>query len=110
MATAEAMAALELALADPGLVERVLCEGRLRDFVRQGWAVLEPGTPHVHGRVVDAVCEHLGLGVEPYCDRQIEDQRAGGFVDKGAAAGGDHLGRSGQQPLYDPTARSSSWD
>jgi predicted phage terminase large subunit-like protein len=32
---------------------------RLREFVRQAWPILEPGTPYVHGWHIDAICEHL---------------------------------------------------
>jgi predicted phage terminase large subunit-like protein len=32
---------------------------RLRDFVLQAWAVLEPSTPFVHGWHIDAIIEHL---------------------------------------------------
>jgi hypothetical protein len=44
---------------DPSHVERLLCASSLREFVRQGWPVLEPGTPYLHGRVIEAICEHL---------------------------------------------------
>ena len=53
---AEALAA---AVRDPAQVERLLCTTSLREFVRQGWPVLEPGTPYLHGRVIEAICEHL---------------------------------------------------
>ena len=51
--------ALAAAVRDPAQVERLLCAASLREFVRQGWPVLEPGTPYLHGRVIDAICEHL---------------------------------------------------
>ena len=40
-------------------VERRLCEARLSEFVRAAWGQLEPGAQYVHGRVIEAVCEHL---------------------------------------------------
>src|SRR4051794_41869669 len=40
-------------------LERDACAGSLATFVRRGWLVLEPGTPYVHGRVIDIICEHL---------------------------------------------------
>src|SRR2546425_13332130 len=35
-----------------------------REFVAQGWHVLEPGTPFVDGIHVQAICEHLQAVVE----------------------------------------------
>ncbi len=32
---------------------------RLAAFVREAWPILEPGAAYVHGRVIDAICEHL---------------------------------------------------
>src|SRR5690554_1106369 len=40
-------------------IERELCSRSLIDFVRQGWKVLEPGTPYKHGWHLDAMAEHL---------------------------------------------------
>ena len=40
-------------------LERDACAASLAAFVRRGWRVLEPGTPYVHGHVIDAICEHL---------------------------------------------------
>lgn len=40
-------------------IERRLCEARLSEFVRAAWGQLEPGAQYVHGRVIEAVCEHL---------------------------------------------------
>lgn len=31
----------------------------LSEFIRQAWSVIEPGTPYIHGRHIDAICEHL---------------------------------------------------
>jgi hypothetical protein len=36
----------------------------LRQFVEQGWEVLEPGTQFIPGLHVDAVCEHLQAMIE----------------------------------------------
>ena len=59
-ATTEALLAkLQAVVKNPAALERSLCAKRLADFVRQGWDVLEPGTPYVHGKVIDAICEHL---------------------------------------------------
>src|SRR3954465_13225226 len=44
---------------EKGPIERDACAASLATFVRRGWPVLEPGTPYVHGRVLDAICEHL---------------------------------------------------
>lgn len=35
------------------------CEGSLRKFVRSAWEVVEPGIPYVHGRHIEALCDHL---------------------------------------------------
>src|SRR4051812_48961995 len=40
-------------------LERAFCAASLAGFVRRAWPVLEPGTPYVHGRVIDAMAEHL---------------------------------------------------
>jgi len=37
---------------------RLACE-RLATFVRQGWHVLEPAAPYVHGWHIDLICDHL---------------------------------------------------
>jgi predicted phage terminase large subunit-like protein len=42
--------------------ERASCN--LKQFVIQGWHVLEPGTPFVDGIHVDAICEHLQAMIE----------------------------------------------
>jgi hypothetical protein len=39
--------------------ERAHAEAKLVNFVRQGWHVLEPQTPYVHGWHIDALGEHL---------------------------------------------------
>lgn len=40
-------------------IERLDCEDSLGDFVRHGWATLEPGRPFVGGWAFDAMVEHL---------------------------------------------------
>src|SRR5437763_6486498 len=40
-------------------IDRELATRRLRDFVLQAWAVLEPSTPFVQGWHIDAIVEHL---------------------------------------------------
>lgn len=40
-------------------IEREACRRSLATFIRQAWAVLEPGQPYVHGWHVDAMAEHL---------------------------------------------------
>ena len=41
------------------LLDRLDCESSLLDFIKQGWASLEPGAKFVHGWAVGAICEHL---------------------------------------------------
>ncbi len=36
-----------------------LARRSLRHFTEQAWPILEPGTPYVHGRHIDLICEHL---------------------------------------------------
>ena len=48
-----------LAEADWLEIEREACRRSLATFVRQAWAVLEPGQPYVHGWHVEAMAEHL---------------------------------------------------
>ncbi|MGA3028036.1 MAG: phage terminase large subunit [Bryobacteraceae bacterium] len=40
-------------------IDRELASRRLRDFVLQAWAVVEPSTPFVPGWHIDAIIEHL---------------------------------------------------
>lgn len=40
-------------------LSRAYSESRLSRFVRKAWPVLEPGTPFTHGRVIEAISEHL---------------------------------------------------
>jgi len=40
-------------------LDRLLCDGSLRDFVRQAWKLIEPGRRLVWNWHVDAICEHL---------------------------------------------------
>jgi hypothetical protein len=35
------------------------CEQSLAEFVRQAWAIIDPGNPLVWGPSMDAICEHL---------------------------------------------------
>lgn len=35
------------------------CEEDLAQFVRQGWHIIEPGQPYVHGWHIDFLCAHL---------------------------------------------------
>ena len=51
-----------------GLLEKVRCENRLRDFVRVMWHAVEPGRRMTHGWTMDAICEHL----EACADGQIK--------------------------------------
>lgn len=51
--------ALALTQADFDAIERELCSRSLADFVKRAWPVFEPGTPYIHGRHVDVICEHL---------------------------------------------------
>jgi predicted phage terminase large subunit-like protein len=49
-------------LARPNLlaeIEQEKAERHLREFVRQAWPVLEPDTPFVPGRHIEAICAHL---------------------------------------------------
>lgn len=34
-------------------------ENSFRKFVKLAWPVIEPGVPYVHGRHIDAICDHL---------------------------------------------------
>jgi len=43
------------------LESRLRCELSLADYVREAWAVLEPQTPLVWGRVFDVICEELEM-------------------------------------------------
>lgn len=36
-----------------------LIKQSLKDFVKEFWPIVEPGTPYVHGWHIDAICEHL---------------------------------------------------
>jgi hypothetical protein len=40
-------------------IDRELASRRLREFVRQAWAIVEPSTPFVSGWHIDAIIEHL---------------------------------------------------
>src|SRR6185312_3682217 len=42
-------------------------EDRLSNFVREAWPTVVPASPYVHGRHIDAICEHL----EAVLDGQI---------------------------------------
>lgn len=39
--------------------EAALAEADLREYVRQAWAVVEPGTPYRHNWHIDAISDHL---------------------------------------------------
>ncbi len=45
--------------ADWVAAEREYCKRRLVNFIKRAWPELEPGQPYVHGRHMDALCEHL---------------------------------------------------
>lgn len=53
------MLALSLNDADVIAAEREYCSRRLVNFIKRAWPELEPGRPYVHGRHMDALCEHL---------------------------------------------------
>jgi len=40
-------------------LRRRLARITLRDFVRDGWRIVEPSTPYVHGWHIDAISDHL---------------------------------------------------
>lgn len=40
------------------------CEEKLVKFLRQAWLVVEPSTQYIHGRHIDAICEHLQAAVD----------------------------------------------
>jgi len=46
-------------LQNPDSIKKELAERRLVEFIKQGWHVLEPSNPYVHGWHIDAICEHL---------------------------------------------------
>jgi predicted phage terminase large subunit-like protein len=54
---------LKVLLSDPVAtlreLEKLDCEERLAEFIRQAWPVVEPGQPYVHGWHIDALCLHL---------------------------------------------------
>lgn len=52
-------AALKLTPADWISIDRELCSRSLSAFIREAWAVIEPGQPYIHGWHIDAVAEHL---------------------------------------------------
>lgn len=39
--------------------DRILCERSLAEFIRQSWHIVEPSTPLVWGKHLDAICAHL---------------------------------------------------
>lgn len=40
-------------------IDKALAEVSLRQFIRQAWPILEPGTEYLHNWHIDCVCEHL---------------------------------------------------
>lgn len=52
-------AALRLTDADWLAIEREAASRSLAAFVRLAWPIIEPAQPYVHGRVIDAISEHL---------------------------------------------------
>ena len=53
----------EQLLRRPALLDEIDTEAasrKLREFVRQAWAIVEPLTPFVPGWHIDAIVEHLG--------------------------------------------------
>jgi len=40
-------------------IDKADAEESLVEFIRQSWAVVEPGQPYVHGWHIDFICEHL---------------------------------------------------
>lgn len=50
---------LRLTAEDQLNVDRELCKRSLTDFVKMSWPILEPAMPYVHGKVLDAIAEHL---------------------------------------------------
>ena len=40
-------------------ISKTLCERSLAEFIRQAWAIIEPGQPYIHGWHIDALCLHL---------------------------------------------------
>jgi hypothetical protein len=59
-----AMSPAELRAFDARNQKQTAAEDSLRQFVEQGWDVLEPGTKFIPGLHVDAVCEHLQAMIE----------------------------------------------
>lgn len=42
-----------------GAIDRLLCDGSLRDFIRQAWKLIEPGRRLVWNWHIDAIADHL---------------------------------------------------
>ena len=55
----DALPPIEQAARRAASQKKQAAEDSLRQFVEQGWDVLEPGTKFIPGLHVDAVCEHL---------------------------------------------------
>lgn len=53
------MRALQLSDVDFLAAEREYCSRRLVNYIKRAWPEIEPGQPYVHGRHMDALCEHL---------------------------------------------------
>lgn len=62
-------------LGDPtGLLrelDRLDCEESLAAFIRQAWAIIEPGQPYTHGWHIDALCWHLEAVTEGEISRLL---------------------------------------
>jgi hypothetical protein len=53
------VASLDRVRASRRVFQAVECRESLPAFVRSGWDTIEPGTPLVWGRHMDAICDHL---------------------------------------------------
>lgn len=50
-------------------VKKELAERKLKEFVKQGWRIVEPRTPFIDNWSIDAICEHL----QAVTDGEIQD-------------------------------------
>lgn len=62
---------MHLTRTDLQAVERELCQRSLRDFIVQGWHVLEPKTKLVTGWATDAIADHLQGVTEGHLTRLL---------------------------------------
>ena len=50
---------MQIAIANPDIIQREKANRSLHEFVRQAWHVVEPSTPFIDNWHLGAMCEHL---------------------------------------------------